>query len=91
MAGCSDAFKKAAEEVKNLTKRPSDDEMLQTYGLYKQATKGDNNTEGFSAFSIDLKGKAKWKAWDAKKGMDKATAEAEYITLVEELLVKYPK
>ena len=38
------AFNKAAEEVKNLKKTPSDDEMLQIYSLFKQATVGDCNT-----------------------------------------------
>ena len=28
-------FEKAAEEVKNLTQKPSDNEMLETYALYK--------------------------------------------------------
>ena len=28
-------FEKAAEEVKNLSKKPSNDEMLKLYGLYK--------------------------------------------------------
>jgi diazepam-binding inhibitor (GABA receptor modulating acyl-CoA-binding protein) len=29
-------FDRAAEEVKNLTKKPSDDELLQLYGLFKR-------------------------------------------------------
>jgi acyl-CoA-binding protein len=37
-------FNQAAEKVKNLTKRPSDEELLELYALYKQATVGDNNT-----------------------------------------------
>eukprot|EP00795_Rhopilema_esculentum_P013974 gene13974-4937_t len=40
----SEAFQKAAEEVKNLAARPTDAEMLETYGLYKQVTVGDCNT-----------------------------------------------
>ena len=28
-------FEKAAEEVKNLSKKPNNDEMLKLYGLYK--------------------------------------------------------
>ena len=42
-----EAFNAAAEEVKNLSKRPADDEMLKIYGLYKQATVGDCNTRQF--------------------------------------------
>lgn len=37
-------FEAAAEEVKTLTKRPTDVELLELYALYKQATVGDNDT-----------------------------------------------
>jgi len=30
--------------VKALTKRPTDEELLELYALFKQATVGDNNT-----------------------------------------------
>lgn len=36
-------FNEAAESVKNFKKRPSDDELLQLYALFKQATDGDNH------------------------------------------------
>ena len=39
-----DDFKAAAERVKSLTKRPSNDELLQLYALFKQASVGDCNT-----------------------------------------------
>ena len=32
----SEAFQRAAEEVKALTKKPSDEEMLEVYALFKQ-------------------------------------------------------
>ena len=38
------AFQKAAEEVKNVASKPTDAEMLEVYGLYKQVTVGDCNT-----------------------------------------------
>lgn len=37
-------FNKAAEDVKNLKEQPDNDDLLQLYGLYKQATVGDVNT-----------------------------------------------
>lgn len=40
----SQKFNEAAEAVKALTKRPNDEELLELYGLFKQATVGDNNT-----------------------------------------------
>ncbi|CAF0799633.1 unnamed protein product [Rotaria sp. Silwood1] len=79
-------FDKAAEEVKNLSKKPSDDELLKIYGLFKQATVGDNTTAKPGMF--DLKGKYKWEAWDANKGKSKETAQKEYIALVKELKAK---
>ena len=42
--GLLQAFNQAAEEVKQLASTPSNDEMLQVYALYKQATVGDVNT-----------------------------------------------
>ncbi|ELK37040.1 Acyl-CoA-binding protein [Myotis davidii] len=54
--------------VKNLKTKPADDEMLFIYSRYKQATVGDVNTEW--PRMLDLKGKAKWDAWNALKGID---------------------
>eukprot|EP00112_Aurelia_sp_Birch-Aquarium-sp1_P002936 Seg1328.7 transcript_id=Seg1328.7/GoldUCD/mRNA.D3Y31 product="hypothetical protein" protein_id=Seg1328.7/GoldUCD/D3Y31 len=83
----SEAFQKAAAEVKNLVAKPTDAEMLEVYGLYKQVTVGDCNTErpGF----LDFTGKSKHDAWTSKAGTSKEDAEAQYIKLVEELKAKY--
>ncbi|KAH1185019.1 acyl-CoA-binding protein [Mauremys mutica] len=80
-------FDKAAEEVKQLKSQPTDEEMLYIYSHFKQATVGDTNTErpGF----LDFKGKAKWDAWNALKGMAKEEAMKAYIAKVEELKGKY--
>jgi len=83
----SEAFNTAAEEVKNIAQKPSDEDMLKVYSLFKQATVGDCNTA--RPGMMDFKGKAKWDAWDARKGTSKDAAEAEYITLVEELKAKH--
>lgn len=37
-------FNKAAEDVNNLKARPTDQELLEIYALYKQASVGDCNT-----------------------------------------------
>jgi diazepam-binding inhibitor (GABA receptor modulating acyl-CoA-binding protein) len=65
----------------------SNDEKLALYGLYKQATAGDNNTG--APWAVQLEAKAKWNAWTANKGKSKGQAEAEYIELVKNLLNKY--
>ncbi|VDN41107.1 unnamed protein product [Gongylonema pulchrum] len=59
-------FEEAAEKVKHLKQRPTDDEMLELYGLYKQATMGDNTTS--KPWMIDMKGRMKWDAWEKRKG-----------------------
>lgn len=79
----SDAFNKAAEDAKKLPTRPSDDDLLKLYGLYKQATVGDCNTD--RPGMLDFKGKAKWDAWNALKGKSKEDAENEYIAFVKKL------
>lgn len=38
------SFNSAAERIKTLTKRPTDQELLELYALFKQGTFGDNNT-----------------------------------------------
>ncbi|XP_044130401.1 acyl-CoA-binding protein [Bufo gargarizans] len=80
-------FDKAAEEVKQLKTSPTDQEMLEVYALFKQATVGDVNTA--RPGMLDFKGKAKWDAWSGKKGTSKEDAQAQYIKLVEELKEKY--
>lgn len=57
------------------------------YGLYKQATVGDNNTE--KPGIMDFKGKAKWQAWKDVEGTSQEEAETQYIALVDELTAKY--
>ena len=81
-------FVQAAENVKKLTEKPTDEELLELYGYYKQATVGDVNTERPGMF--DFKGKYKWDNWNSRKGMSKEDAEKKYIELVQTLLGKYP-
>ncbi|CUM64167.1 uncharacterized protein PRCAT00001760001 [Priceomyces carsonii] len=83
----SQEFTEKANTVQNLTKRPSDDELLKLYGLYKQATVGDNDTPKPGMF--DLKGKYKWQAWSDLLGTSQEDAETEYIKLADELIAKY--
>lgn len=37
-------FNEAAEKVKTLTQRPSNDELLELYALFKQGSVGDNSS-----------------------------------------------
>uniref|UniRef100_A0A0A1WE75 Acyl-CoA-binding protein homolog n=1 Tax=Zeugodacus cucurbitae TaxID=28588 RepID=A0A0A1WE75_ZEUCU len=80
-------FNAAAEKVKTFTKRPTDEELLDLYALFKQATVGDNNTS--KPGMLDLKGKAKWEWWNKQKGKSQDVAKQEYIEFVEKLSASY--
>ncbi|KAF8425620.1 putative acyl-coA-binding protein [Tirmania nivea] len=83
----SKEFETAAAEVQNLKSKPTDDELLKLYGLYKQATIGDNDTSKPGMF--DLKGKYKWQAWVDLKGTSQEEAEKSYIAFVDGLKSKH--
>lgn len=74
-------FKEAAEKVRNLKNIPPPDVFLKVYSLYKQATMGDCNIECPS----DEKGKAKYEAWNSRKGMSQEDAAKEYIEISKTL------
>ncbi|KAG0346567.1 hypothetical protein BG004_001406 [Podila humilis] len=76
-------FTAAAKTVQGLAVSPSNDVLLELYALFKQATIGDCNTDRPGMF--DPKGKAKWDAWNGKKGVTSADAEQQYIALVAKL------
>jgi diazepam-binding inhibitor (GABA receptor modulating acyl-CoA-binding protein) len=76
-------FEQAVARSKELTKRPSNEELLQLYALYKQATEGDVTGERPGGF--DFKGIAKFDSWEELKGKSKEQAMAEYVALVDKL------
>lgn len=76
-------FDQAVIRSKELTKRPSNEDLLKLYSLFKQATEGDVSGERPGGF--DFKGAAKYDAWAEIKGMSADEAMAGYIELVEQL------
>ncbi|XP_037532222.1 acyl-CoA-binding domain-containing protein 7 [Nematolebias whitei] len=80
-------FKTIADNVKKVKTQPTNDELLTLYGLYKQAIVGDVNTE--KPGILDPTGKAKWEAWESRKGMSKDEAMSTYITHAKEVISKY--
>ena len=62
----------------------SNDKQLEVYSLFKQATVGDVNIP--RPGMMDQKGRAKWDAWDGRKGMSKEDAEKAYAELIWEIL-----
>ncbi len=80
-------FEDAQARLKKLTERPSNEEFLDLYGLFKQATEGDNTTKKPGMF--DMKGQFKWKSWKGKEGISKEDSIEKYVALVDTLLGKY--
>eukprot|EP01115_Flamella_aegyptia_P009675 TRINITY_DN41493_c0_g1_i1.p1 TRINITY_DN41493_c0_g1~~TRINITY_DN41493_c0_g1_i1.p1 ORF type:complete len:89 (-),score=55.72 TRINITY_DN41493_c0_g1_i1:56-322(-) len=87
MSDLDQKFQAAAEEVKKFTKRPTDQELLDLYGLYKQATVGDNTTA--QPWAVQIEARAKWEAWTKNKGTSQDDAKNKYISLVNEFKGKY--
>jgi len=76
-------FEAAEANSKLLPARPDNPTLLKIYGLFKQATQGDN-TEKKPSFS-DIVARAKWDAWTSRKGLAADAAKQQYIDLIEQL------
>jgi diazepam-binding inhibitor (GABA receptor modulator, acyl-CoA-binding protein) len=76
-------FEDAQARVKQLPKTPSNDDLLELYALYKQATAGD--VSGSRPGMLDLKGRAKYDAWAKKRGTAKEAAKESYVAVVDRL------
>ena len=79
----ADQFKDATKRVEKLSSRPSNDQLLDLYAFYKQATAGD--VSGDRPGMFDLKGRAKYDAWAKRKGTSKDDAMKKYVALVDKL------
>lgn len=78
-----DDFNTAVSQSKELPARPSNEDLLQLYALFKQATEGD--VTGDRPGGFDFKGIAKYDAWAEKKGVSKEQSMQDYVNLVERL------
>lgn len=78
-----DEFKLSFDNSKNLATRPSNDILLEMYGLYKQASEGDISGDRPGGF--DFKAIAKYDAWLSRKGMTKEDAMQQYVALIKKL------
>lgn len=79
-------FNAAANSIRSMKNRPTDAELLELYAFYKQATVGDCGAEPSAA---DVKAKAKFNAWNAKKGLNQDAAKDAYVKYANELITKY--
>ena len=83
MSKLKNQFEAAVADSKKLPERPSNDVLLQLYGLYKQGTDGD--VEGKRPGFTDMIGRAKYDAWAAIKGTSGDDAMKRYVELVNSL------
>lgn len=82
-----DDFNLAVSQSKALTQRPTNEELLELYALFKQASDGDVSGERPGGF--DFKAIAKYDAWAGKKGLEKEAAMSKYVALVQKLKEQY--
>ena len=80
-------FEQAQADVRTLTSKPSNEELLTLYALFKQATAGEA-TGAKKPGRFDLVGKAKYEAWTRIAGTSADEAKTRYIAVVAELLAR---
>jgi len=83
MSDLKTRFATATQEVQRLKSRPSNEQLLELYALYKQTTEGD--VKGSRPGFLDLTGRAKYDAWATKKGTGADKAMQAYVDLVEKM------
>lgn len=83
MATLEQQFATAQKELQSLAERPDNETLLELYSFYKQATEGDVGGDKPGAF--DFKARAKYDAWEARRGMKREVAMKAYVRLVEHL------
>ncbi|KAI9839273.1 MAG: hypothetical protein M1819_003268 [Sarea resinae] len=91
-AQLSPEFEQACEDSRKLTEKPSSDELLQLYALFRQGRQDppwDPSKSRPGVFS--LQERYKYDAWKELVDEDVSAEEAQrrYVKLVEELKVKY--
>lgn len=85
MTDLDDKFAQAQVDVKTLTSRPSNDDLLELYATYKQATAGEA-ASAKKPGRFDLVGKAKYDAWTKLAGVPADDAKQRYVATVQRLL-----
>ncbi|MBT3357567.1 MAG: acyl-CoA-binding protein [Euryarchaeota archaeon] len=76
-------FNKSSKSVWKLKEKPSDEQLLELYALYKQATGGDARGVGDISGLIAM---AKYRAWRKLRGVSTDEAMERYCTLVDSLM-----
>ncbi|MCJ1370571.1 hypothetical protein MMC20_001784 [Loxospora ochrophaea] len=83
----SPSFEKAVKDSRQLKEKPTNDELLQLYGLFKQASQSPAFEKAEKPGMFDLKGKYKYQAWQKlnEEGVTPQESQTKYVALVEQL------
>lgn len=83
MSDLETRFKEAVDFIQNGRgdANPSNDQKLEFYALYKQATEGD--VSGKRPGMMDFVGRAKFDAWEKVKGLSQEEAMQRYVDRLE--------
>ncbi|OZC46742.1 acyl-CoA-binding protein [Rhodococcus sp. RS1C4] len=84
MSDLDQSFQQAQVDVKTLTSKPSNDDLLSLYSLYKQGSNGD--VTGKRPGRLDMVNRAKYDAWAKLEGTSQDSAKQSYVDLVGKLL-----
>lgn len=91
MSDLESRFQEAVENVRNAPSdgpyKPSNDEKLRMYALYRQATDGD--VQGKRPGMLNVIERAKFDAWAAMKGTPREAAMQHYVEKVEAIRAQH--
>ncbi|EDN05077.1 acyl CoA binding protein family protein [Histoplasma capsulatum] len=84
-------FEAAVVASRKLASKPSDDELLELYALFKQGTQDPPFEEAPKPGTFDFKGKYKHSSWKklVDEGLSPEDAQIKYVELIEKLKEKY--
>lgn len=83
MATLKDKFAAASKDALKLAREPNNNDKLELYALYKQATEGD--VKGSRPGMLDMVGRAKYDAWAKQQGKAADAAMQAYVDCVGRL------
>ena len=78
-------FDEVAQKIRDQKPELTNEQKSEIYGLFKQATNGDNTAEK-PGMLAGFEARGKWDAWEAKKGMSQDDAKQAYVDFVTPLL-----
>lgn len=81
-----DKFKAAQRQLEERKPKLNNNQKLEFYGVFKQATVGKNTTP--QPKKSDLKAYYKWTAWNKVSGLTQDQAKEKFVELANKVLSK---